>query len=356
MIKLSELAQKLGGTLQGNGELPIQGVRDLELIRVRDPQAMPQKGFIYFVESKKNLNAHPESKECDALLTTKALAANFANAIVVEEPEARIAFIKLLGLFEKIPAPVAAEKGAAYIHPTAQVDASAIIMHGAVILEGAVIGAHAVIHPNAVIEPNVRIGAHTVIHPNVVIKYGCVLGEHCIIHSATVIGADGFGFYDKDGQRYKIPQIGNVIVGNHVEMGSSCSVDRATIESTTIGDYTKFDDQVHVGHNCQLGKSVIIAGNTVLAGSVIVEDNVTMGGQSAISGKVHLAKGSVVMGMSAIATDSKPGTMYFGIPARPAREMHKINGSLVYVPELLKRVAAIEEKLGIERKETEEKE
>lgn len=351
MPKLAELAQKLGGTLQGDGNLEIAGVRDLELIRVHNPQAMPQKGYLYFVESKKNFNAHPESKDADALLTTKALAANYKNAIVVEEPVARIAFIKLLELFEKIPAPLAAEKGAAYIHATAKVDASAVIMHGAVILAGASVGANAVIHPNAVIEPDVKIGAHTVIHPNVVIKYGCVIGEHCIIHSATVIGADGFGFYDKDGQRYKIPQIGNVVVGNYVEMGSSCSVDRATIETTVIGDYTKFDDQVHVGHNCQVGKYVYIAGNTVLAGSVIVEDNVTMGGQSAISGKVRMAKGSLVMGMSALAADSEPGTMYFGIPARPAREMHKINSSLGYVPELLKRVAALEEKLGIERKE-----
>ncbi|MBS0618632.1 MAG: UDP-3-O-(3-hydroxymyristoyl)glucosamine N-acyltransferase [Spirochaetes bacterium] len=346
-MKLSELAKKLEGELKGDGNLQIQGVRDLELIRVTNPEAEPQRGFLYFVESKKNFNAHPESKNCDALLTTSALAGNFTNAIVVPEPQARLAFIRLLELFEKIPAPVVAEKGGAYIAPGAHVDASAIVMHGAVILSGASVGAHSVIHPNAVIEQDVKIGAHTVIHPNVVVKHGCTIGDHCIIHSATVIGADGFGFFDKDGVRYKIPQIGNVIVGNHVEMGASVTVDRATIEATTIGDYTKFDDQVHVGHNCQVGKYVYIAGNTVLAGSVVVEDNVTLGGQTAISGKVLLRKGSLVMGMSAMAADAEPGTMYFGIPARPAREMHKINGSLVYVPELLKRVTAIEEKLGI---------
>jgi UDP-3-O-[3-hydroxymyristoyl] glucosamine N-acyltransferase len=353
MPKLAELAQKLNGTVRGDGNLEITGVRDLELIRVIDEAAMPQKGYIYFVESKKNFNAHPESMECDALLTTKTLAPNFKNAVVVDDAVARIAFVRLLEYFERIPAPVPAEKGGAYIAPGAKVDASAIVMHGAVIMEGAVVGAKAVIHPNAVIEPGVKIGAHTVIHPNVVVKYGCEIGEHCIIHSATVIGADGFGFYDKDGERYKIPQIGNVIVGNHVEMGASCSIDRATIESTRIGDHTKFDDQVHVGHNCQVGRYVYIAGNTVLAGSVIVEDNVTMGGQSAISGKVRLRKGSVIMGMSATQSDSDPGVIYFGIPARPAREMHKINGSLVYVPELLKRVTAIEEKMGIARVEKE---
>jgi UDP-3-O-[3-hydroxymyristoyl] glucosamine N-acyltransferase len=349
-MKLEDLAKKAGGEIQGNGGLDILGIRDLELIRVHDKEAQPLKGYIYFIESKKNFIEHAESKNCEAVLTTRALAANFTNAIVVEDAVARIAFIRILEVFESIPAAQKAEAGGAYIAPDAVVAASAIVMHGAVILARAVVGENSIIGPNAVLEPDVKIGSNTTIHPNVVIKYGCTIGDHCIIHSATVIGADGFGFYDKDGARYKIPQIGNVVVGNHVEMGSSVSVDRATIESTIIGDYTKFDDQVHVGHNCQIGKYVYIAGNTVLAGSVIVEDNVTMGGQTAISGKVRMAKGSLVMGMSALAEDSAPGTMYFGIPARPAREMHKINSSLGYVPELLKRVTALEEKLGIEKK------
>lgn len=350
-MKLTEIAARLGGQLKGNGDLEIMGVRDLELLGGLGRDTKPRPGYIYFVESKKNFNRHPECVECEALLTTQSLAENFSNAVVVEDTDARVAFIRLLALFEKVPAPVPAGKAAAYIAPDAMVDASAIIMHGAVILSGAEIGAHAVIHPNAVIEQNVKIGPHTVIHPNVVVKFNCVIGSHCIIHSATVIGADGFGFYDKDGVRYKVPQIGNVIVGDHVEMGASVTVDRATIESTVIGDYTKLDDQVHVGHNCQVGKSVYIAGNTVLAGSVTLEDNVTLGGQTAISGKVHVRKGSVVMGMSALAADSEPGGTYFGIPARPAREMHKINASLVYVPELLKRVTALEEKLGIREKQ-----
>lgn len=350
-MELQELAKRLGGTSQGDGTLAVLGVRDLELIHRSENGGKPQPGYVYFIETKKNLNQHPESKDCQIVLTTKTLADNFRNAVVVDDAQARIAFIQLLELFEKIPSPLPAAKGAAFIAEDAHVDKTAIVMHGAVILSGAHIGPHAVIHPNTVIEEGVKIGAHTVLHPNVVVKYNCVLGEHCIIHSATVIGADGFGFYDKDGVRYKIPQMGNVVVGNFVEMGASVTVDRATIESTVIGDYTKFDDQVHVGHNCQVGKYVYIAGNTVLAGSVTLEDNVTLGGQTAVSGKVLLRKGSLVMGMSAIASDSEPGMMYFGIPARPAREMHKINGSLVYVPELLKRVAAIEEKLGIEKTE-----
>lgn len=349
-MKLAELAEKIGGKVAGDGTVEIRGLRDLELIRLHDKTALPQKGYIYFVESKKVLNEHPESREAEVVLTVPQLADNFKNAIVVAAAAPRLAFIKLLGLFESVPAPVPARAGGAFIAETAKVDATAVVMHGAVILDHAEIGSRSVIHPNAVIEQNVKIGSDTIIHPNVVIKQACVIGDHCIIHSATVIGADGFGFYDQGGVRYKIPQIGNVVVGNHVEMGSSVSVDRATIESTTIGDYTKFDDQVHVGHNCQVGKYVYIAGNTVLAGSVIVEDNVTMGGQSAISGKVRLAKGTLVMGLTGVPSDTEPGGIYFGIPCRPVRDMHKINNSLQFLPELLKRVSALEGKLGIEKK------
>jgi len=349
-MKLAELAEKIGGKVAGDGTVEIRGLRDLELIRLHDKSALPQKGYIYFVESKKVLNEHPESREAEAILTIPALAGSFKNAIVVDAAAPRIAFIKLLELFESVPSPVPAKPGAAFIAETAKVDASAIIMHGAVILDHAEIGPRSVIHPNAVIEQQVKIGADTVIHPNVVIKHACVIGDHCIIHSATVIGADGFGFYDNDGVRYKIPQIGNVIIGNHVEMGAHVSVDRATIESTTIGDYTKFDDKVHVGHNCQVGKYVYMAGSSNLAGSVTLEDNVIIGGLCAVNNKVTVAKGTLVMGFTGMAQDSEAGGIYFGIPARPVREMHKINNSLQFLPELLKRVSALEEKAWIEKK------
>ena len=354
-MKLTDLAQKIGGTVKGDGSLEIRGLRDLELVTLFDKAALPQKGYIYFVESKKVLNEHPESKAAEAILTVPQLADNFKNAIVVDAAAPRLAFIKLLELFETVPAPVPARPGAAYIADTAKVDQTAIVMHGAVILDHAVVGARSVIHPNAVIEQNVKIGSDTIIHPNVVIKHACVIGDHCIIHSATVIGADGFGFYDKDGVRYKIPQIGNVVVGNHVEMGAHVSVDRATIESTTIGDYTKFDDKVHVGHNCQVGKYVYMAGSSNLAGSVTLEDNVIIGGLCAVNNKVTIAKGTLVMGFTGMAQDSEPGGIYFGIPARPVREMHKINNSLQFLPELLKRVSALEEKLGIEKESGEGK-
>ncbi|AFM13508.1 UDP-3-O-(3-hydroxymyristoyl)glucosamine N-acyltransferase [Turneriella parva] len=348
---LAELAGRIGARVQGDSQRAVKGVGDLELLRVRDTQRRPDRDLIYYVESKKVLNENPVARECEVVLTTEALAANFQIALVVPDLEPRLAFIRLLEFFEAVPPAVHAPEPLLFVHPTAKVHESAVLGPGVVILGDAVVGAGCIIHANSVIEQNVQIGAGTVIHPHVVLKFGTRIGEQCIVHSGTVIGADGFGFYDKNNKRYKIPQIGNVEIGSHVEIGASVTIDRATIESTRVGNYTKLDDQVHIGHNCQVGEYVYIAGNTVLAGSVIVDDHVTMGGQSAISGRVRLAKGTFVMGLTGMAQSSEPGGMYFGIPARPAREMHKINNALGYLPTLLKRVAHLEEIAGVARAE-----
>ncbi|MEK7384552.1 MAG: UDP-3-O-(3-hydroxymyristoyl)glucosamine N-acyltransferase, partial [Elusimicrobiota bacterium] len=130
-------------------------------------------------------------------------------------------------------------------------------------------------------------------------------------------------------------QIGNVVIGDDVEIGASCTIDRATIESTSIGAFTKIDDQVHIGHNCRLGRFLYIAGNTGLAGSVTAEDGVMISGMVSIKDHLHLAKGSIVMGMSGLAQDTEPGQAYFGTPARPAREAHKMNSALAKLPGLL---------------------
>lgn len=344
---MAELAGRIGARVQGKSQREIKAVGDLELLRIRDAHRRPASDLIYYVESKKVLKEHSVARECELVLTTETLAANFQNALIVPDSAPRLAFIRMLEVFEAIPTAVVAPKPLIYIHETAKIHETAVLGPGVVILNDAVVGAGCIVHANAVIEQNVHIGAGTVIHPHVVLKFGTRIGEHCIIHSGTVIGADGFGFYDNDGRRYKIPQIGNVDIGSHVEIGASVTIDRATIESTRVGNYTKLDDQVHIGHNCQVGDYVYIAGNTVLAGSVIVDDHVTMGGQSAISGRVRLAKGTFVMGLTGMAQSSEPGGIYFGIPARPAREMHKINNALRYLPALLKRVAHLEEIAGV---------
>ncbi|MDE2292716.1 MAG: UDP-3-O-(3-hydroxymyristoyl)glucosamine N-acyltransferase [Elusimicrobia bacterium] len=342
-MTLQELAAALDVKAKGPADTPILGVRDIEVLSAEQEL---QDGFVYFIESPAVLKRHPKAGAHGVILTTPELADSFPRALIVPKAGARLALIALLKRFDKAPvfAPGAAE--ARPLHPSARIDPSASILPGAVVMEGARVGARCVLYPGVVIEPWAEVGEGTVLFPNVVIGHHCVIGKECIIHGGSVIGADGFGFYDDPGGRHKVPQIGNVVIADHVEIGASCTVDRATIESTLIGTQTKIDDQVHIGHNCRLGRFIYVVGNTAVGGSVVIEDGAMLSGMVIVKDHLRIAKGSIVMGLSGVAQDTEPKTAYFGIPARPARQMHKMNAALERLPELLAKVRELELKIS----------
>lgn len=342
-MTLSELAAKLGAAPQGDPSYPIRGVRDIERLA---PDAELEDGFVYFIESKAVLKRHVKAGPKGAILTTKELAPSFKTALAIEG-DARLTFIKLLSLYDPLPRHPAGVSPAAHVDASAKVASSAAVLPGAVVMAGAVIGERCVVYPNAVIETRAVVGEDTVIRSNVVVGHDCVIGKRCLIHAGTVIGADGFGFYDGKTGRHKVPHIGNVVIADDVELGASCTVDRAAIASTTIGQFTKLDDQVHVGHNCTLGKHIYIAGNSALGGSVVMGDGAMISGMVVVKDHLTLAPGSVILGGSGLAQDTEPKQAYFGLPARPAREMHKINAAAAELPALLKRVRELEAKLGV---------
>ena len=341
-MNLKTLAVILKAEFRGPAELEIDGPGDIERLA---PEDSLQDRKVYFIETPAVFKRHPKAAEHGVILTIPALAEQFPRALVVPAPAARLALIALLKHFDRSPVFPAGVSPEARVHPKAKIDASAAVLPGAVVMEGAVIAARAVIHANAVIEPFAEIGADTVIRANTVVGHHCVVGKNCLIHSATVIGADGFGFYDQPGARHKIPHIGNVVIADHVEIGASCTVDRATIESTRIGEHTKLDDQVHVGHNCTLGRFIYIVGNSAIGGSVTIEDGAMISGMVIVKDHLHVGPGAIVMGMSGVAQDCEAKTAYFGTPARPARQMHKMNAALERLPELLGKVKELEEKL-----------
>lgn len=340
-INLKELGTLLGAEIKGDAGLEIAGLRDIERL---SPEQALEDGGLYFIESKAVLKRHPLAPNSGVILTTPELAPNFPRAVVVPG-DARLAFIKLLGHLDRKPRFAPGVSKEPLVHPGAKIDPTASILPGAVVMEGAEIGARAVIWPGAVIEPRARIGEDTMIRSNVVVGYDCVIGKRCLVHSATAIGADGFGFYDRPGERYKIPHIGNVVIADDVEIGASNTIDRATIESTTVGVHTKTDDQVHIGHNCRVGRFIYIVGNTAIGGSVVLEDGVMLSGNVIVKDHLRLAAGTIVMGASAVAQDTEPKDILFGTPARPAKEMHRINASLGKLPELVAKVRELEAKL-----------
>ena len=296
IITIAELGRLVGGEIKGEPGSKIKGLRDIEkLTSAQDSE----DGCLYFVESKAVLKRHPLAADKGVVLTTPELADQFPRAIVVSG-DARLAFFKVLSHFDGAPKFASGVGPKALVDPAAKVDPTASVLDGAVVMARAVVGPACVIYPGAVIEPGAVIGEGTVIRSNVVIGHACVIGKRCIIHSATVIGADGFGFYDRPGERHKIPHIGNVVIADDVELGASCTVDRATIESTTIGRFTKLDDQVHIGHNCTVGRFIYIVGNTAVGGSVVLEDGVMLSGNVIVKDHLRLAAGTIVMGASAV--------------------------------------------------------
>ena len=342
-ITLQELGRILGAEIKGEAGYVINGLRDIERLSVDEAL---EEHYLYFIESKAVLKRHPPAARGGAVLTTVELADQFPRALIAPG-DARLAFFALLAHFDRSPKFAPGISPQALVDPSARVAASACVLPGAVVMAGASVGAGCVLYPGAVIEPGASIGESSVIHANVVIGHACVVGKRCIIHGGTVIGADGFGFYDRPGARHKVPHIGNVVIGDDVELGASCTVDRAVIESTTIGQHTKLDDQVHVGHNCRVGRFVYIVGNSAIGGSVVVEDGAMISGMVIVKDHLKVAAGSMIMGMSALSQDTEAKQAYFGIPARPAREMHKMHSALARLPELLTRVRDLEAKLGV---------
>jgi|GEM_PF-3595596 len=266
MMNLRNLANLLGGEWKGDGDLEIVSIKDLEHHSEVDPNAL------YYIASKKYTAKHKKHKDVRIALTIASLADLFPNAIIVPENSSKVKFILAVQQFEKKPIFEKKISERAVIHPTARIGNNVTIMENVVIQSNVKVGDGCILYPNVVLESGVEIGENTELRAGVVIYYNCKLGKNNLIHSNTVIGADGFGFYDFEGVRYKVPQIGNVVIGDDVEMGANCTVDRAALEETTIGNFTKFDDHVHIGHNCRVGNYVYIAGATVLAGSVTLED------------------------------------------------------------------------------------
>ncbi|MEP7351930.1 MAG: UDP-3-O-(3-hydroxymyristoyl)glucosamine N-acyltransferase [Acidobacteriota bacterium] len=188
--------------------------------------------------------------------------------------------------------------------------------------DGASIGAGTSIAAGCVIETGVRIGDHCVIHPRVTIYSQVTIGNHAIVHSGAVLGADGFGFVFSGDHYEKFPQVGRVEIADHVEIGANCCIDRAALGVTSIGEGTKLDNMVHIAHNCQIGKHVVIAAQTGLSGGVIVEDYAVIGGQVGIGDKARIESRAILGSGSGVLTSKivHAGTVMWGTPARPLKE------------------------------------
>ncbi|SJM89093.1 UDP-3-O-acylglucosamine N-acyltransferase [Crenothrix polyspora] len=221
------------------------------------------------------------------------------------------------------------------------------IGHYAVVGENTCIGDGSTILANAYIGKNVKIGKNCHIYPYAVIYDDVEIGNNVIIHSGAIIGADGFGYKFRHGQHIKVPQVGNVVIGDDVEIGANTCVDRGALGSTVIGAGSKIDNLVQIGHNNKVGKGVIMCGHTGVSGSCTIGDYAILAGSAGIADHVNIGQGAVVMARAGVANDIPAGLQVFGSPAKDKKVAYKEQIALSKLPELMKKIKLMEEKIRL---------
>jgi UDP-3-O-[3-hydroxymyristoyl] glucosamine N-acyltransferase len=312
---LAHVAVKVGAELApgADGTVSISDVRPLDEAGA---------GQLSFLDNRKYL---PQ------LVTTKASACMLQSAFVERVPAGTAAliskapyrsFAQALALFyPEAMRPKAAETrvGDALVHPTARIEDGAKIEAGAIIGREAWIGRDTVIAAGAVVGYRVTVGRGSYVGPAVSLQH-CMIGDRVVIHAGVRIGQDGFGFAMGPGGHLKVPQIGRVIIQDDVEIGANSSVDRGALKDTIIGQGTKIDNLVQIGHNVVIGRHCVIVAQVGIAGSSTLEDYVVMGGQSGVAGHLHVGQGAQIAGASHVIDNVKAGVRLVGTPAVPIRE------------------------------------
>lgn len=315
----AEVAALLGGRLVGP-DRSVSGVGPIE-------RAEPYE--LAFAEG-----AVPPDCRAGVLLVRAPVAGR--SCVVVESP-AR-AFARLLQvLFPEVDGLMEQPRGVdPDLASSTSTWAEVYVHESAVVHPTAVLGAGAAIHAGCFVGAWCKVGGGSVLYPNVVLYPGTEIGHNCRIHAGAVLGADGFRYEPSSRGPAKVPQVGRVIVGDEVEIGPNCVIDRAFLEATRVGDKSKLDGLVMVGHNVEIGRGVVIAAQVGLAGGVRVGDGAMLGGQAGVAEHREIGRGAKVAGQAGVGRDVPPGEAVLGSPAMPLRVARRVYAVLPRLPELLR--------------------
>ncbi len=334
-LTLSELARWVDGDIvRGGCDSNLTGMAALDMAGPHDVSFLGnEKYHAQFLETK-----------AAAVLVPRGMTGGPESAALIAVENPTLAFSVVVRHFAAI-----ARKFTPGIHPNASVDPSAVLdpdkvrVHaGAVIMAGSSVGDGSEIGPNSVIGEDVVIGRDCHIMSNVSIRERCVLGDRVILQPGAVIGADGFGYQLCEGRHLKIDQVGIVEIANDVEIGANTTIDRARFGKTLIGEGTKIDNLVQIGHNCVVGNHCLIVSLCGISGSVRIGNYVTLAGQVGTVGHVTIGDHAVLTGRTGVTTDLPGGVVYSGRPASPIREDMKLRAHVRRLPQLVERVKALE--------------
>ena len=332
----AQIAMMINGTVEGNADIAVASFGKIE-----DAVA----GQLAFLANPKYEEFLYTTQASIIILSNTQELKNPINATIIRVPDAYSAFATLLDKYQQIQTQqLAGIQQPVYIDAKAKIGDQVFIGAFVYIGEGAIIGNGVKIFPHTYIGNHVIVADNTIIHPGVKIYHHCIIGKNVIIHAGTVIGGDGFGFApQEDGSFKKVPQIGNVIIEDNVEIGSNTTVDRATIGSTLIKSGAKLDNLLQIAHNVEVGNNSVIAAQSGISGSTKIGNNVMIGGQVGIVGHLIIADGTKINAQSGVSKSIKTAnTAVTGSPAFDYNASLRSQAMLRRLPDLEKRIKELE--------------
>ena len=333
--RLAALAERVGGTVRGDGERWIHGIATLSA-------AGPD--HLSFLTNAKYREAAERSR-AGAVLAPRGVVLSGRDLLQVDEPY--LALAVLLDVFHPATAPPPGVDRTAVVAASATVDPTATVGPLAVVGEHSQIGPRASVQALAVVGARCRVGAGSILHPHSVLYDGTQVGERCIVHSGVVLGGDGFGYATHGGRHVKVPQVGRLVVEDDVEIGANSTLDRALLEETRIGAGTKIDNLVMVAHNVKIGKSCLLVAQSGIAGSTQIGEGVVLAGQAGVAGHVRVGSGARVAAKSAVFKNVPDGEQVAGIPAIEAGQWRRQQALVGRLQDLQRRLRVLEERLGL---------
>ena len=337
-----QIAAFLRGTVEGDPEVKVSNFSKIE-------EGKP--GTLTFLANPKYEHHIYHTEASIVLVNQDFTPTEPIHTTLIRVENAYTALAQLLNMVEQAKSKKSGVDSTAFIAPTASVGEDCYIGNMAYIGERVKLGNNCQVYPFAYIGDNVEIGANTLLYPHVTVYHDCRIGQHCILHAGSVIGADGFGFAPEGEQYKKIPQLGNVVIEDNVEIGANTTIDRAVMDSTIIRQGVKLDNLIQIAHNVEVGENTVMAAQVGIAGSVKVGKHCMFGGQVGLAGHIQIADDVTLGAQAGVISSVKEATTLLGAPAIQARNFMRSSAIFNRLPELYRTIGQLQREVETLKKE-----